>query len=316
MSNKLLTEASKTLQEIRMQRDFQLKRISELDIYKDCMLVTSSGRAGQIYHYAKIKGSSNRQYLGDDSNETVQRVKEYRHLKQAVEDADLDIALIEDLLKNFLPLDRESVDMRLPKVYRNAALTAGNAVKRSRGNMTDKEGKRSATTPGMDPRAAAWKKRMEAHKAKFPVKHPEELKEPCLDGTMVRSKSEMIIANILIMAGIPYVYEYPYNLGGIDYYMDFTILSTLDYETEIIIEHQGMMDLDWYKGKYMGTLNACLREGLVPNVDIFFTFDSDDNVFDSSQVLEVLRGRIFEVPDYKADTLTGSGRSPSGRSRR
>ena len=235
MSNRLLTDAEKLLHRISMQRGFQAKRLDELKKYKDCSLHITRARNDKDYYYAKVKGSQRWQCLGDNSNETVQRIKEYRHFKQAVKDADLDIALIENLLKNYLPLDRESVDARLPKVYRDAVLSSGGEDKGSRSEMTDKTGRRSASNPGMDPRAAAWKKRMEAHKAKFPVKHPEELKEPCLDGTMVRSKSEMIIANILIMAGIPYVYEYPYNLGGIDYYMDFTILSILDYETEIII---------------------------------------------------------------------------------
>ena len=89
------------------------------------------------------------------------------------------------------------------------------------------------------------------------------------------------------------------NLNGIDYYLDFTILSTIDYETQIIIEHQGMMDLDSYRGKYMRTLTAVLSEGMVPNLDIYFTFDNDENRLDSTQIMEILRGRIIEQPEYQ-----------------
>lgn len=110
----------------------------------------------------------------------------------------------------------------------------------------------------------------------------------------MRSKSEIIIANMLFQNNIPYVYECPYFFDGEILHFDFTALSTIDYETEVIVEHQGMMDLNSYQGKYMHTLITCLSNGLVPNVDIFFTFDDMYGDFDSRQIWDIIKTRLMK----------------------
>ena len=61
-------------------------------------------------------------------------------------------------------------------------------------------------------------------------------------GERVRSKSEMIIANMLAKENIPYRYEYPVRLktAGI-VYPDFTVLN-VRLRKELYWEHFGMMD--------------------------------------------------------------------------
>ena len=61
-------------------------------------------------------------------------------------------------------------------------------------------------------------------------------------GEIVRSKSEVMIANILNNMKIPYKYECPLTLsGGITIYPDFTILD-INRRCEVYWEHRGMMD--------------------------------------------------------------------------
>ena len=60
-------------------------------------------------------------------------------------------------------------------------------------------------------------------------------------GERVRSKSEVMIADALYRAGIPYKYECPLELGGMVFHPDFTILRMEDRK-EIYWEHLGMMD--------------------------------------------------------------------------
>lgn len=61
----------------------------------------------------------------------------------------------------------------------------------------------------------------------------------------VRSKSEVIIANMLKALNIPYKYECPLKLGNIVAYPDFTILDVKG-RREIYFEHFGMMgDIDY-----------------------------------------------------------------------
>lgn len=59
-------------------------------------------------------------------------------------------------------------------------------------------------------------------------------------GERVRSKSEVIIANMLNALNIPYKYECPLKLGDITIYPDFTILD-VDERREKYLEHFGMM---------------------------------------------------------------------------
>lgn len=64
-------------------------------------------------------------------------------------------------------------------------------------------------------------------------------------GERVRSKSEIIIANILKTLNIPYKYECPLKLGNIIVYPDFTILDVKE-RREKYLEHFGMMgDVDY-----------------------------------------------------------------------
>ena len=61
-------------------------------------------------------------------------------------------------------------------------------------------------------------------------------------GEGVRSKSEVIIADILNQEGIPHRYEYPLQLKGWGrVYPDFTVLNVRERK-EIYWEHLGMMD--------------------------------------------------------------------------
>lgn len=61
-------------------------------------------------------------------------------------------------------------------------------------------------------------------------------------GELVRSKSELNIANKLHKMNIPYKYECPLVLnGGITIYPDFTILD-VKQRREVYWEHRGMMD--------------------------------------------------------------------------
>ena len=118
-------------------------------------------------------------------------------------------------------------------------------------------------------------------------------KHPALDGTMMRSKSEVIIANILLLAGIPFVYEVPVFINGNMVLPDFRILSVIDLKTEILIEHQGMIFDDDYADKFIRSLKLYLNSDWIPNKNLFFTFDDAKERINTDQVTDILRAHIF-----------------------
>lgn len=72
----------------------------------------------------------------------------------------------------------------------------------------------------------------------------EKLIHKTIRGEMVRSKSEVIVANILEKMNIGYAYEEPLDVNGKTYIPDFT----LRYQGKIAyLEHLGMLGIKSYE---------------------------------------------------------------------
>ena len=90
-------------------------------------------------------------------------------------------------------------------------------------------------------------------------------------GERVRSKSEMIIANMLAKEGIPYRYEFPitiHNVGIV--YPDFTVLN-VRLRKEYIWEHRGKMDDPEYAAKAINKENAYNLSGFYQGDNFIIT---------------------------------------------
>jgi hypothetical protein len=171
--------------------------------------------------------------------------------------------------------DSNSIDLRLPETYRLGLLSTNSAA---------------------DPRAVLWKKEAEGLKASYiavhGVFHPEELNQPTDDGSMVRSKSEASIYNLLLRMGITFVYELPTKTRTKTRFPDFSILSEVDYKTVILIEHQGMMGETEYKERFNDRVYDYLRAGYISCINIFYTFDSIDGSVNTNPILDIINLKI------------------------
>ena len=110
------------------------------------------------------------------------------------------------------------------------------------------------------------------HKARITDSHIHET----IDKTLVRSKSEVIIADRLHNAGIPYRYEQVLVLGNpIDfhnYYPDFTILNK---RTRNIYywEHLGMLGDENYCCSTLEKLEWYAKYGVIQGKNLILTFE-------------------------------------------
>ena len=102
-------------------------------------------------------------------------------------------------------------------------------------------------------------------------------------GEKVRSKSELIIANKLAAAGIPYRYECKLPLGPRSVYPDFTILNTRTRETWYW-EHFGLMDDGDYLNRTLSKIELYARNGIVLGKHLVATFESSSKPFDAKTV--------------------------------
>jgi len=272
MKNILLHEANETLCELHRKRIRLSQQFDSLRPYEDWLLRKEGKKRSALAYYDVIrKDSGKKTYLGGEKHEQVLAIKRYRYAGKALEVLDRDIELLDSLVRNYIQPDYDTINSLLPATYRTDLRSPG------------------LSTASMPPEAVEWKKRLEAEKAKYPPYKPEQLKHPAMDGTMMRSKSEVIIANMLIQAGIPFVYEAPLFINGKNVLPDFTILSLIDLKTEIIIEHQGMIFVDEYANKFIRSLRLFLQTDWIPNKNIFFTFDNAQETIDPRQVLSILR---------------------------
>ena len=90
----------------------------------------------------------------------------------------------------------------------------------------------------------------------------------------VRSKSELIIADLLNKEGIPYRYESPILLSGLGtVYPDFTVLN-VKHRKELYWEHLGMMDDSEYVEKALQKIAMYEENGIFQGESLILTYET------------------------------------------
>jgi hypothetical protein len=134
------------------------------------------------------------------------------------------------------------------------------------------------------------------HKGKF---YEERLIHRTLRDEMVRSKSELTIADRLFSNNIDYLYEQPLNIGGHTRYPDFTI-EDAESGRKFYWEHCGMLiDLNyrkrWDKKQKWYRDNGILpwQEGGGSYGTLIVTEDSDKGGISSKEIEDIIRRVIM-----------------------
>jgi hypothetical protein len=99
---------------------------------------------------------------------------------------------------------------------------------------------------------------------------PDDICYETQRGEKVRSKSEVIIADTLYFAGIPYHYEKPLQLGKRIIYPDFTVLNVRTRK-EYYWEHLGMLDNEDYLDKALRKLDNYVEHGIREGNNLILT---------------------------------------------
>lgn len=126
--------------------------------------------------------------------------------------------------------------------------------------------------------------------------YPEHKTIRAINGLMVRSKSEAFIVMLLVTHHIPFRYECKLDLNGQIIYPDFTIRHPVTGET-FYWEHAGRLEDPNYVAKHMHKLRLFLSNGLIPDVNVIFTYESDSHPFN----IQIAEDKIKEFfsPDAK-----------------
>ena len=113
-------------------------------------------------------------------------------------------------------------------------------------------------------------------------KHPENLRFETNNGELVRSKSELIIANALAneKEHLLYKYERPIKIlvNNVEhvYYPDFTVLNIHTGKISYW-EHAGKMDDPLYADSFVSKLNIYQRNDIIPGKNLVLTYETREN---------------------------------------
>lgn len=223
-------------------------------------------RKGMIY--VKIEDGKNRfyiydndgiKYLGKSKKDEIQNLSQKRYNAQLVKKAEQEKKQIEKCLEILKPdADIETVFDSMPEALK-PYITAN-----------------EKTDLGY---AQRWQKEK--------VAQARRLKEgdgfSTMRGDVVRSKSEVIIADRLFKAGIPYRYEviFPMKFEDLTYvYPDFQILKTSTKEV-FFWEHLGMMDDPKYANGQIKKISGYARSGYILGKSLILTFESKERPLDT-----------------------------------
>ena len=130
---------------------------------------------------------------------------------------------------------------------------------------------------------------------------PENKTIRTLRGEMVRSKAEAMIANTIVHHGIAYRYDSALYLGDSVVYPDFLMMrpgvpvpepehrfTERDRKRIIIVEHNGLMDKQGYRGHVKHKIGQYYDYGFIPSRNLIMTYESSEDPFDLNYFIREL----------------------------
>ena len=121
---------------------------------------------------------------------------------------------------------------------------------------------------------------------------PFELTQMTSRGLLVRSKSELLIAEMLYKYGIEFRYEQVYHLPGLPpMAADFTIRRA---DGKLFIwEHEGLVNSRSYLARQQRKAECYSKLGYVPWDNLIITYDTSDGEIDLRIVESIIRTRLI-----------------------
>ncbi len=253
-----------------IERKRELERMlgrAEEDILKapnGNLRIQRKGKTNQYYQITK-KGDNIGRYLKTSEFETARALAQKDYLEKLAAAAAREKKAIENFLNNFTPKCPENIYESL-NAYRKELV--------------------NPLVVSDDEYAKEWESRPYTGKH-FPDGYPEYYSKR---GERVRSKTEENIANAFLELGVPYKYECPLEMdAGFYVYPDFTFLLKKSRKV-CYLEHFGRMDDEEYlKNDFFTKMNSYPRNGLIPGVNFYMTFESRSNPLNSREILRYIR---------------------------
>ena len=208
---------------------------------------------GNSYFYYHVKADKEK-YIGKKNTDTIMALIQKAYVKDVIRVSECEMKSIKDILDIYCIDAPEDVFINLPEARKKYASPVyfGNKF------------------------ADDW---ANEHYDRRPVVRGFGT----MKGDIVRSKSEVIIADRLWANGIPYRYECPLMVNGKIIHPDFTILRLSDNKL-IYHEHCGMADKTEYAENMVIRINDYNKEGIYLGDRLFLSFESSNTPLDVTAI--------------------------------
>ncbi len=229
-------------------------------------LKINNGKDRTRYYHITRKGDSKGRYIHTSENELLTRLAQKDYAQKMIIEA-----------------SRELTDTRafLQSVEKNASESLYSSLHPKRRVLLD------PILRNEDERIRYW------NSLPYSVStyEPEEKVFQTRRGEMVRSKSELLIADMYYELGIPYRYECALKLKkGKVKYPDFTLYHA-GRRTVLYHEHLGLLDDEGYRERNMKKLRQYEESGICLGKNLIISWESENFPFN----IQVFRKQIEEI---------------------
>lgn len=259
-------EQIKNLLKLRQNNLLHLKKEKEkaLDSVPEGYLrVCQTGNRTQYYQRKNPKDYSGT-YIHKDNIDLAQKLAQKDYDKRVLEAVEKELNSIEKYLSSYPTQNAEQIYDTLHSARQKLI---------------------SPIQESTDEYIQKWQK-VQYHGKDFKGNTPEYY---TAKGERVRSKSELIIADLLHKEAIPYRYEFPVQLRNIGkIYPDFTVLNTKNRK-EFYWEHLGMMDDPDYAEKALQKIADYEQNGIFPGENLIITYETRKNPIKQKLVMLMIQ---------------------------
>ncbi|MBQ5441849.1 MAG: hypothetical protein IIU36_06240 [Firmicutes bacterium] len=244
-------------------------------------LICKKDKSKKRQFYFSRRGDRKQHYIGKKDYELIKTIIKEEMALLTVDVLEENIERINELMERFKHYDINTIINQLSRAYKEAIKEIGE---------TD------FAKPLPEP--------VEEIDSSIPSENPYNRKDlvfPLSNGIMVRSKSEAIIGEFLLAAGIPFRYEKALDLVCVyedeagfkqtsieRIFPDFTIF--LPNGNIIIWEHEGRVDKMDYRKRNMRKMMLYFENGFYVPHNMIITMEGNGNAFDPDAALRIING--------------------------
>ena len=230
----------------------------------DGALRISSCRGRACYYHITKSGDSHGRYIPVGNSDLVTRLAMKKYADRVLYEAECELKAVEKLLRTLQKHDAEAVYAKLCPSRKELVTPI----------LRDEQ-----------ERIRYWN----SQPFNASTEYPEEKIYETRRGELVRSKSELIIADMYCELGIPYRYECEVKLkNGIVRYPDFTLYHAAR-RTVFYHEHLGLLDKEDYRERSMKKIRLYEANGISIGKNLLITWESEKYPFNIKSFREQIK---------------------------